>query len=222
MLRRKIKKILGNVSVGTLDKIMTAVHEERPPAAGTSAYDMVAASAIAEVQTTDTLMQMLAATILATLIEEEGGGRANITYSPMSMDYMTKFYDFTSERDGLITTVRISEKPDRDMDRDKWLEPSNRHGIASMIAEQVGDVGMPSIPKPQAATKEYDRPIWAISYPDREGNRYFAKMADRKDAEAHLDDYATVGLVPPEVQNRFCLHTNCPSQKCTEVASEAT
>ena len=168
------------------------------PKAGTSAYQLIAAAAMAEVETTETLMQMLAATVLATLIEEEGTGRCNITYSPASMDHMMQHYNFTAEKDAMTTTIRIEMKSDSDLRTEaNWRAPSNRHQI-----ENVSDA------KPQAEPKVYDRPVWAIRW----GEELY-EYDTRRQAEADMisrDD----GGIPASLENRMCMHVECPTTVC--------
>ncbi len=171
--------------------------------AGTSAYEMVAAAEIANVETTETLMQMLAATVLSNLIDEEGGGRANIWYSPESMTEMMQRYDMTATRDGMITLVSIKPKPGAMSDGKKLLQdtPSLRLDLIESVA----------FAKPQAEAKPHDRPVWAIRF---DGNLF--RMHDRADAERNLDSYGNTATV----ENRFCVHTDCPSTKCNHVPDQ--
>jgi len=181
------------------EQIMEMVDSIQPKA-GTSAYQMVAVAAMSEVETTEMLMQMLAATILATLIEEEGTGRSNITYSPASMDHMMKNYTFTSEKDAMATTIRIEMKPDSELrDEANWRAPSNRHQV-----EDVSDA------LPQAEPKVHDRPVWAIRH-----NEELHGYPDRAAAEAAM-------LCNPQAEdvaiivNRHCLHLECPDSICNQ------
>lgn len=188
---------------------------------------MLVSAAALENEVTSTLMDMLAATILATLIEEEGGGRSNITYSPMSMEHMAQHYTYETENDGLIRTVRIKLREDSNLnDQAAWREPSNRHGLVPVESE-VSGAGA----KPQAEPKEHNRPVWAIRYIDKEEQPHLALMHDQADATRHVGDYESPGAPLPEVQNRWCLHADCPTTGCLmsdklrdpapEVASEA-
>jgi hypothetical protein len=190
----------GNETAEECAEQIMELFDSIQPKAGTSAYQMVAAAAMAEVETTETLMQMLAATILATLIEEEGTGRSNITYSPASMDHMMKNYTFTTEKDAMATTIRIEMKPDSDLrDEANWRAPSNRHQV-----EDVSDA------KPQAEPKTYDRPLWAIRADDT-----LYRTADQADAERQLkgsffDNPLAI------IVNRHCLHLECPDSVCNQ------
>lgn len=75
--------------------------------AGTHAFDMIAAIEMGNVEITETLIHMVAATVLAKLIEEEGGGRSNISFSPADMDAMHRDYEMQAKRDGLVTTITL-------------------------------------------------------------------------------------------------------------------
>jgi len=167
------------------------------------------AAAQLENEVTSTLVDMTIATVLATLIEEEGGGRSNIAFSAMAMDHMMKHYEYTSEMDGLVRNVKIKLREDSDLnDAEAWRAPSNRHGVMHQDESPEGA-------KPQADPVEHDRPVWAIVYYDGDDNRKIAKMNDRRDAQAHLADYTHLGVPAPHIENRFCVHPECPSQGCT-------
>lgn len=166
--------------------------------------NMMVAAASLEAETTELLMQMHAATILATLLEEEGGGRANISYSPLSMDHMMKHYTFTAEKTDMITTVRISLREDSSLNTEEgWREPSNRHGVMQQDESPAGAL-------PQAEPKVHDRPLWMIR-----SNGELWRMMDRRDAERQLPNY--IAHDPTAVlENRHCDHLFCPSTGCTK------
>lgn len=180
---------------------------------------IMTAGAALDNEVTSTLMDMLAATVLATLIKEEGGGRANITYSPETMANMTRHFDMIVENEGLLRTVRIAMK---DGMKDSFFGEEPEHGPSVMTDMDQPTEGA----KPQAEEHDYDRPVWAVSYFDEGGERQLAKMLDRKDAERHIPLYRRVQgpeAPDPVIQNRFCLHVECPTTGCnkkTEVASE--
>lgn len=173
------------------------------------------AAAMLENEVTSTLMDMTVATVLATLIEEEGGGRSNVSISPMSMDHMMKHYVYEVRNEGMIRHVSIQMREDSDLRNEAaWREPSNRHGV--MHQDEDG-----SNAKPQAEPKDYKRPTWAI----KNGQGSLFRMHDRADAERQLR-----GKLPVEsphdlqssfkndplvvIENRWCLHTDCPSTGC--------
>lgn len=181
---------------------------------------LVAAQAL-ENEVTSTLMDMLAATILATLIEEQGGGRANISFSPNSMNHMTKHYTHSVTMDGLTRTVTIAMREDSPLagDMEAWSEPSNRHGVALQDEDPTGAL-------PQAEPKNHDRPIWAVrtSRYVREADEWHPVLLnchDRADAERQCVSIANGhNGRTAHVENRYCLHPECPASGCTQ--SEAT
>lgn len=169
------------------------------------------AAAMLENEVTSTLMDMTVATVLATLIEEEGGGRSNIAISPMSMDHMMKHYLYEVRNEGMIRHVSIKLREDSDLkDEAAWREPSNRHGVMHQDEDASGA-------KPQAEPKVRDRPVWAI----KNGHGSLFRMHDQADAERQLrgegdhmhaprfkDDPLSV------IENRWCLHVDCPTTGC--------
>lgn len=167
------------------------------------------AAAQLENEVTSTLVDMTIATVLATLIEEEGGGRSNIAFSAMAMDHMMKHYEYTSEMDGMVRNIRIKLREDSDLnDPEAWRAPSNRHGV--MHQDESGEGA-----KPQAEPKEYDRPVWAIKWVNEHEEHDLAIMHDQRDAKAHLADYTFLGRPQPVIENRYCRHIDCPSTACT-------
>lgn len=183
---------------------------------------LVSAAAL-ENEVTSTLMDMLAATILATLIDQEGGGRTNITFSPHSMKEKMAAWNYTVETDGLIRTVRISPVNEAE------FEPGDGDQIQrGMMLKGLGPVVDSGKVLPQAEPKEYNRPVWAIRVdsddPDDQGSRLL-RMHDQADATRQLRQM--VGDHPTaKIENRFCLHPDCPATGCNresapEVASEA-
>lgn len=178
---------------------------------------MLVSAAALENETTATLMDMLAATILTTLFEEEGGGRANISYSPASMDYMMKNWEYTAESDGMVRTVRVQMRMDSPINTlEGWKAPSNRHSLVPV--EEPGYGGQA---KPQAAEHVYDRPLWVVAYQqdteDDETRLDFILCADQKRAQITCREMPANTL--PRVENRHCMHTTCPASGCAEVAS---
>lgn len=164
------------------------------------------AAATLENEVTSTLVDMVAATVLATLIEEEGGGRSNISISPMSMNHMTKNYDMTVAHDGMIRNVSITMKEDSPLrDESTWGAPSNRHGVMHQDENPTGA-------RPQAEPKEYNRPVWVVRVPDPV-NPYLRECFNREDAERVLRGLADVSPLA-RIENRHCLHEVCPSDRC--------
>lgn len=152
------------------------------------AYDLLASFAAADLDHTEALIQMVAATVLSVLIRDEGGGRANVRFSPQDMDDTYKHYQVEAGRDGLITFVRIVP----------------REGTAESLAAGVDPY--PDEPaKPQAEEKS-ERPVWTL----REGSR-LTICNDRAGAEALI-----LKSVDPTaaIENRYCAHEDCPSERC--------
>lgn len=170
------------------------------------------AAAMLENEVTSTLMDMTVATVLATLIEEEGGGRSNISISPMSMDHMNQHYIYEVRNEGLIRHVSIKMREDSPLqDEANWREPSHRHGLVDIAPDALTIDQL----KPQAEPKVHDRPVWAV----RDGAGLH-EMPDEEAAKAFV-----LKSVDPiaAVENRFCLHPDCPSTGCnhTEATSDA-
>lgn len=167
------------------------------------------AAAMLENEVTSTLLDMAVATVLATLIEEEGGGRSNVSISPMSMDHMMQHYLYEVRSEGMIRHVSIKLREDSNLrDESAWREPSNRHGLVEVAPDALTIDQL----KPQAEPKVHDRPVWAV----RDGAGLH-EMPDEDAAKAFV-----LKSVDPiaAVENRYCLHPDCPSTGCNH--SEAT
>lgn len=139
---------------------------------------------------------MLIATTLANLIREEGGGRSNITISPKDIAETLELYELEDNRDGLLRTIKI--KP--------------RDGTTERLRLMWQDEDTTNA-KPQAEPKP-ERPVWAIRYWIR-GAVHLARMLDKADAGRQLLKYGATGHEPPSViENRMCMHNNCPAEHC--------
>lgn len=167
------------------------------------------AAAMLENEVTSTLLDLTVATVLATLIEEEGGGRSNVSISPMSMDHMMKHYEPDVRLDGLIRHVSIKLRDDSDLKNEAaWREPSNRHGVMHQDEDATGA-------KPQAEPREHNRPVWAIRVSAHGEPSTLLMCADRADAERVM---RTTGKAysTANIENRHCPHPDCPSSRCNE------
>lgn len=173
------------------------------------------AAAMLENEVTSTLMDMTVATVLATLIEEEGGGRSNIGISPLSMDHMMKHYLYEVRNEGMIRHVSIKLREDSNLqDEAAWREPSNRHGLVDVAPDSLTIDQL----KPQAEPKEYNRPVWAVRFWCATGDGFRPELracADHEDAARtvrgyHDDD----GRPDASIENRWCLHEDCPTSGC--------
>lgn len=186
---------------------------------------LVAAQAL-ENEVTSTLVDLVAATVLATLIYEEGGGRSSVAFSPQMMDEVMKNYTIEKEMHGILRNVRITLKPDSALA--KGFE-GVRDAIATdptpgLMRDKIVVPSDLSSVKPQAQPHDYGGPYWVVAYqadldPEpgetevRHGLR-FLKMHDRADAERQCRKIAPEKMAV--VQNRYCLHASCPSTGCTE------
>lgn len=190
------------------------------PQAGTSAYEMVAATATAQVETTQTLIHMVAATVLSVLIDEEGGGRSNIAFSPQAMDEMHRRYEMDAKHDGLLTTVSI--KPREGMFDSLMLRTAPAEGNAvpmppldaNLERKPEADMleGEHEAPaKPQAAEHVYDRPLWAVRR-----NGKLVPCSDQAAAERKVQVAGPETIIT--IENRFCYHPDCPASGCTHEA----
>lgn len=178
---------------------------------------ILTAAAQLENEVTSTLMDMTVATVLATLIEEEGGGRSNVSISPMSMEHTQQHYLYEVRNEGMIRHVSIKMREDSPLQQEEnWREPSHRHGLVDVAEESLAIDQL----KPQAEPKEYTRPIWVI----KNGAGSLFKMFDRADAERQLlgkpvqvphqlqSSFANDPLAV--IENRWCLHVDCPTSGC--------
>lgn len=179
----------------------SALSQREEPQAGTHAYDLLAEAEKHNVEVTDTLISMIAATVLAKLVEEEGGGRTNITFGPQDMDAMHRNYEMSVTRDGLLTTVRISP-------RSEMLKTHQVHDIiagqaveteASLMAQDEDTSGA----LPQAEAKE-ERPYWFFN---SAGTGRQGPMP-RDDAQALV--YKSVDPTA-RIENRNCPKAECPN-----------
>lgn len=177
------------------------------------AHDIHLAAAALENEVTSTLMDMLVATILATLIEQEGGGRTNITFSPGAMQEIMTNWVYSVETAGMDRTIRIAPKKG-----DEWSEGEPPSKLESLLMAD-SDKGEA---KPQAAVHEYDRPLWVVACTDEDGNTIFSRQLDRASAERELRSWGPQTALErnARIENRHCLHPTCPTTGCNEVTSE--
>ena len=200
--RNPIASAIHQTAILIIAELLAKANE--PGQAGTHAYDMLAAYAKADLNTTEALIHMVAATVLKKLIDEEGGGRANISISPMDMDELFKEYHVKAERNGLITTISIHA-----------IQADDYPALGqTRLLEQNEDT---SGALPQAEPKP-ERPVWGVRYARLDGEPRFFTVANRDDAETVL---RSMNLDPTaHIENRMCQHETCPSNVCNEVTSE--
>lgn len=177
-----------------------AILDLEQPSAGTSAYEMVAAVEARNVEVTETLIHMVAATVLMQMIERQGPvvQEGTITFSPADMDRMHQQYDMTATHDGMLTTIS--------------LRPRDAAEIApplALSAEMGTDDTEPA--EPQVEAHVHDRPLWAARI---NGALFPAsdQVAAERLARAAKDDEVA------QVENRFCYHEDCPASGCNHAA----
>lgn len=182
---------------------------KREPSAGTTAYEMVAATEARNVEVTETLIHMTAATVLSVLIDEEGGGRTNVTFSPADMDEMNRRYELDASHDGMITTVSI--KPREGM----FPKSMSVHTAPAAANAQVApeslyrEDGVDDTPADEQVTEHtYDRPLWAA----RVDGKLFP-ASDQAQAEKIVASNSAPDKIA-QVENRFCYHNDCPAEHC--------
>lgn len=197
--------------------------ELEQPSAGTSAYEMVAAVEAQNIEVTETLISMVAATVLSKLIADEGGGRVNITFGPLDMDEMHRLYEMDAKRDGLLTTVTLSPRKNARTAEGKSLTVVDGAGIPTPLPpadahleakpESLMTQDEPETPfEPQAEGVLHDRPLWAMR---REGKLF--PCSTRTNAENRVIVAEREGMVA-QVENRFCYHQDCPTERCNHDA----
>lgn len=194
--------------------------------------NMLVAAQTVENEVTSHLVDLVAATVLATLIYEEGGGRSSVAFSPHMMDEVVKNYTIEKEMHGMLRNVRITLKPgsalDKEFEHDRTILTDPTPGLMRDEIVLPSDL---SAVKPQAQPHDYGGPYWVVAYQadldpapgdtEVQHGLRFLMMHDRADAERQCRNLAPEKM--GVVQNRYCLHATCPSTGCTEEKrSEAT
>lgn len=160
------------------------------PVEGTHVFDMIAAMEKGNVEITETLIHMVAATVLSKLIEEEGGGRSNVSFSPADMDAMHRDYEMSATRDGLITTVTITPRNPREL-----IVTTDR----LMTQEEDTEDALPQ------GTVWPERPFWFFHNGD---------VRQRVDNRATAERLVFESKNPlARVENRMCSRVECPNSE---------
>lgn len=164
-------------------------HRDEGGKAGTHAYDMLAAAETDHAKDTETLIHMVAATVLHRLIAEEGGGRANVSFSPADMDEMHKLYEMIVNRDGMTTEIKLVPRKEHAKSLQLGFDPAP----ANPAHEQAG-----LIPR---------EPNWfAVIAGER------LHCADQRSAESKVrDSMKSDPTVMAQVENRRCPVGKCPA-----------
>lgn len=220
-IERIITDAIESDEAQSLNRSPSSIAAEKIAELSKSDSLMLTAAQALENEVTSTLLDMAVATVLATLFEEEGGGRCNVSISPNSMNYMTKNYTYSVTMDGLTRNIAIQMREDSPLQTEEgWVAPSNRHAVA--LDPDMNGAGA----KPQAEPKEHNRPVWAVKTTSHDFVNdamvpVLRNCHDRKDAERQcLDMLKRDPTRPATVENRYCLHPECPSTGCNE--AEAT
>lgn len=189
-LRRSMTERLA-----TLREITAEIEIAREdPQAGTHAYELIAATEAANIENTETLIHLVAATVLCNLGERE------VSFTPADMDHMHQHFIMSAVRDGMSTTVKIER-------RDESLPP---------MALQPGIDASPA--KPQAPEHVYDRPLWAV----RVGNKLIPAL-DRIDAETRQAMEGALATVENRFcYHPDCPSTKCQRAPSGDGAAEVT
>ncbi len=161
--------------------------------AGTHAFDMIAAVEQGNVEITETLIHMVAATVLAKLIEDEGCGRSNISFSPADMDAMHRDYELHHKRDGLVTTVTIVPR-----DKQVFLVGGPDHALNWLMAQDEDTTdALPQVE--QSPAKPY------FFYRDGGGRQGPMGKQEAQDLVFKSVDPTA------HVENRMCGRAECPN-----------
>lgn len=187
-------------------KLNEIITELEQPAAGASAYEMLAAAETANIGVTETLIHMVAATVLAKLIDDEGQGRSDVRFSPADMDAMHQRYEMNATRDGMLTVVSITPRPGAFADA--HVVTTGTRPPVTLYADDDPAHSGPA--RPQAAEHIFDRPLWAVRI-----DGVLTPCSDRKTAEQSVSWHAinrTQNIV--QIENRFCYHPDCPAEHC--------
>lgn len=234
IFKHDLNAVLGSYFQNALD-LVAALDE---PVDGTHAFTLIAASEKAHLDTIESLISLTVATVLSNLVDQEGGGRINMTISPKHMSDMLDRYTMTATRDGMATTVTLTPIEGAFGDDMAFvlhttpapqpiepgqifhaaaveaqpdnLPPTAMHTEMSVETLDVSDA------KPQADPKP-ERPLWGYR---RDG--HLSPVSDKATAEDRVRAWsASYPDSVVQVENRFCYHETCPAEHCNkEVTSE--
>lgn len=170
------------------------------PVQGTHVFDMIAAVELGNIETTETLIHMVAATVLAKLIEDEGGGRANISFSPADMDAMHRDYEMIANRDGMVTTIKL-------VPREAKLASHQHHDIVAGVAVETEASLMQQDEDTTDALPQVEASPAKPYFFYRDGGGRQGPMS-KDDAQAKVFQ----SLDPTaHVENRMCGRVECPN-----------
>lgn len=176
--------------------------------AGTHAYDMMAAVEEINAGQTAVLIELVAALTLAKGWEKKFKWAAtdrslSLTFQPSDIDDMQRAYNMDVKRDGMHVTVTLTRK---EAPTESWQLEAGEDATGAR----------------EQAPAQPERPLWCVRTTGTDGNPYIRRCHDRADAERVLKP---ISREDPNahVENRFCLHPECPSTGCNqaEVTSAA-
>lgn len=170
------------------------------PVEGTHVFDMIAAVELGNIETTETLIHMVAATVLAKLIEDEGGGRANISFSPADMDAMHRDYEMIANRDGMVTTIKL-------VPREAKLASHQHHDIVAGVAVETEASLMQQDEDTTDALPQVEASPAKPYFFYRDGGGRQGPMS-KDDAQAKV--FQSVDPTA-HVENRMCGRVECPN-----------
>lgn len=192
--------------IDRIDTIAAAARAaEGDPNAGSSAYQMVADAAQAQVQTTETLIHMVAATVLMKVRQpqEPVVAEHSVSFSPFDMDEMHRRYEMTAKHDGMLTIVSIKPRPDEIAPPRPPAEANLERKPESLMTQDEAEAPA----KPQAEPHVYDRPLWAVRR-----NGKLIPCSDQAEAERKVRVAKADTMI--SIENRFCYHADCPASGC--------
>lgn len=195
-----------------LNEIITELEQ---PVAGTSAYEMVAAAEMAHVNTTHTLLGMVAATVLAKLIDEGDCSRANISFTPRTMDDMYARYDLAIEQEGLETKVRITPKPGAFAQGGKIELTGVTDPKLEMVTLPPAEAALAGRPESLMRQDEPDSPADEQAIPTEAEKHYFFNDGTKRYGPMPLATAEQHARMTPNllahIENRACPLVDCPS-----------
>ena len=162
--------------------------------AGTHAYDMMAA--VEEINTGNmaVLIELIAAVVLSGCISDDAT-TIETSFTPQDIDDMQKRFEMSASRNGLLLTVRLDRKPEE--------------GVSWRLDETEDPVGARD-----QATGHPERPRWTV----RDSEGVFHPYPTKGHAQlALVNDFR--GDEIARVENRYCLHYDCPSTHCNDEAT---
>lgn len=155
--------------------------------AGTHAYDMMAA--VEEINTGNArvLIELIAGVVMMKRNENPLLDTMSVTFQPSDIDDMQRNYEFGVKRHGLHVTVTLVKKAEP---TESWTFRDDDE-----------------VPAKSQAEAQPERPVWAIRVGD-----VLTGYPNRTVAENTLR--RMVPDLGAQIENRYCLHPECPTTGC--------